>query len=162
MKASRMYQKIGKSDEKGFTLIEVLVAMGLFAAGIMAVISMQTATVRTNSLARNSTEATTIASDLLERLNSLPYNDNTYLAPGVYPTPAMNLLEGQQSLANGANLVPDTGTYRYQWTVVQDIMIPNTKTITITVWYRYGGFSWLLPWRDTREVQLVSVKPDTI
>jgi type IV pilus assembly protein PilV len=154
MKARAMHRKKKNTDERGFTLIEVLIAMALFAVGMLATISMEVSAVQTNKLARNSREAGTIAADLLERLNSLPYDDANYLAAGTYDPAKHELREGQSSAAVGANLKPDIGTYNFVYNVTKDTMIPNTKTITITVSYLYKG--------TTRNIQLVSVKPDTI
>ena len=61
------------SDSRGFTLIEVLVAMAIFSIGILAVGSMQLAATRGSSSARLSTEAVTIAQDRAEMLILLPY-----------------------------------------------------------------------------------------
>lgn len=156
MNVGTMYQRINQKDEKGFTLIEVLVAMAVFAVGILAAISMQSSATLTGNLARNSTEAATQAADLLERLNTLPYDDPTYLSAGAHSVGpgALDLREGQFSMANGANLIPDVGIYSFRYSITQDAMIPNTKTIAITVSYVHLG--------QTRTVQLVSVKPDTI
>jgi type IV pilus modification protein PilV len=59
----------------GFTLIEVLIAMAIFAIGILAVTSMQMHSINQNASARMQTEATTLAVDWMERLLSLPYED---------------------------------------------------------------------------------------
>jgi len=61
------------SDSKGFTLIEVLVAMAIFSIGILAVGSMQLSATRGSSSARLSTEVATIAQARAETLMLLPY-----------------------------------------------------------------------------------------
>lgn len=60
---------------RGFTLIEVLIAMAIFAIGILAVTSMQMRSINQNASARMQTEATTLAVDWMERLLALPYED---------------------------------------------------------------------------------------
>ena len=62
-----------KNRQKGFTLIEVLVAMTLLVIGILAVASMQIVSLGGNSHAIRVTEATTWAGDEIERIMSLPY-----------------------------------------------------------------------------------------
>jgi prepilin-type N-terminal cleavage/methylation domain-containing protein len=63
-----------QSGEGGFTLIEVLLAMGIFAIGILALATLQFSYIRGNSLARNETEVTVLATQSVERLKALPTN----------------------------------------------------------------------------------------
>jgi prepilin-type N-terminal cleavage/methylation domain-containing protein len=63
----------------GFTMIEVMIAMAIFAVGILAVFSMQITAMNQNSAARMQTEATAIAAQQLELLMALPY-DNLLLS----------------------------------------------------------------------------------
>ncbi len=63
------------SDKKGFTLIEVLVAMAIFSIGILAVGSMQLSATKGSSSARLSTEAVAIAQSRAETLILLPYTN---------------------------------------------------------------------------------------
>lgn len=64
-----------KTDQGGFTLLEVLVAVSILAFGILAVGSMQVASITTNGYAHRVTEASVLARDQLERLMVLPYAD---------------------------------------------------------------------------------------
>ena len=59
----------------GFTLIEVLIGMAIFAIGILAVTTMQIRSINQNASARIQTEATTLAADWMEQLLALPYDD---------------------------------------------------------------------------------------
>jgi prepilin-type N-terminal cleavage/methylation domain-containing protein len=54
--------------QRGFTLIEVMVSLGIMMIGAMAVIGLQTQTIRANSHARQITTATQIAQIWTERL----------------------------------------------------------------------------------------------
>ena len=60
---------------RGFTLIEVLIAMAIFAVGILAVTTMQMRSINQNGSARMQTEATALAADWMEQLLALPYDD---------------------------------------------------------------------------------------
>jgi len=62
------------SAQHGFTLVEVMIAMAIFAIGILAVAAMQINSINTNAAARMQTEATSVASDAMERLLALPYD----------------------------------------------------------------------------------------
>jgi type IV pilus modification protein PilV len=64
-----------KSNQKGFSLIEILIAITVFAIGILAVAGMQITAIKGNSFANDLTKATTLAQDRMEKLISLPYID---------------------------------------------------------------------------------------
>ncbi len=63
------------TSARGFTLIEVLIAMSIFAIGILAVTTLQMRSINQNASARMQTEATTLAADWMEMLLALPYDD---------------------------------------------------------------------------------------
>lgn len=94
-----------QTGAQGFTLIEVLIAMAIFAIGILAVTSMQMRSINLNASARMQTEATTLAADWMERLLSLPYED-AWLDEAASPFAAQN------------------GDYAIQWTIDED---PDSK-----------------------------------
>ena len=66
-------QKI-KKNNKGFTLIEVLIGIVIFAIGILAVATLQASSTKSNSSARRITEATALAESKIEDLMLLPYD----------------------------------------------------------------------------------------
>jgi prepilin-type N-terminal cleavage/methylation domain-containing protein len=61
-------------NNRGFSLIEVLIGLAIFSIGILAVASMQITATSGNAKARFATEASTLARDQLERLLSLQYD----------------------------------------------------------------------------------------
>ena len=66
-------QKI-KKNNKGFTLIEVLIGIVIFAIGILAVATLQASSTKSNSSARRITEALSLAESKIEDLMLLPYD----------------------------------------------------------------------------------------
>lgn len=54
--------------DNGFTLIEVLIAVVLVAIGLLAVAGLQTTAIRGNSFARQTTLATQLAEEMVERI----------------------------------------------------------------------------------------------
>ena len=100
--------------ENGYTLIEVLIALTIFAVGLLAVAGMQTAAVRMNSTADKLTNLSTWGMDKIEELSALPYSD-PLLDSAVNPY--------QEQL----------GDYTISWTVVKNDPIKDTKHITVTV-----------------------------
>ena len=104
-----------ESNNKGFTLVEVMIGMAIFIIGYLAVASMQMVAINGDSNARKTTEAATLAADRLETLIVLPYDN----------------------IASGGPLTE--GAYTISWQVTDDTPLPNTKTINITVTWQHGG-----------------------
>ena len=109
------------SHQGGFVIIEALIALVVFTFGMLAIISMQTTAVKTNDTARGVTEQTAIAAERLERLMSLPFTDPNLLA--------------------GTHTAPVQGRYTTTWTVTDNGMINNTKTIEVTVAWNERGLT---------------------
>ena len=53
---------------KGFTLIEVLVAIVVLSVALLALAGLQIISIRSNSFGNRMTEATTLARDLMEEM----------------------------------------------------------------------------------------------
>jgi type IV pilus assembly protein PilV len=62
----------GRGDSRGFTLIELMIALFIFAIGILAVASMQGEAIRGNSFSDLMTVANTLAEAKMEDLMGLP------------------------------------------------------------------------------------------
>ena len=113
-----------KKDE-GFTLIEVLIAISIFAVGLLAVATMQLSAIRVNSTAGQITTRITWAQDKLEQLMALPYSDPLLEAAGNPP--------GNDSTGNTHQLSPTTEGYTISWAVTDNTPVPNTKLIAVSV-----------------------------
>jgi len=115
-----------KKDE-GFTLIEVLIAISIFAVGLLAVATMQLSAIRVNSTAGQITTRVTWAQDKLEELMALPYSDPSLEAAGNFP--------GNDSTGNTHQLSPTPATdgYTISWAVTDNNPVPNTKLIAVSV-----------------------------
>lgn len=104
----------------GFTLVEVMVALGILAFGILAIASMQTSSLGGTNLAASTTEATTLAMDRLERLMLLAYT--------------------HADLNDGAHTPITQGRYTISWNVTTGTgHLTNTKTIAVTVQWDEKG-----------------------
>ncbi len=106
--------------DKGFTILEVLIAISVLTIGILAVSSMQVSAIWGNAFAIRQTEGTTIALDRLEKIMSLSY-ENTDLAAGSHTDPS-----------------PPSG-YSVVWNVADDSPLNNAKRVIVTVtWTGHG------------------------
>jgi type IV pilus assembly protein PilV len=114
-------RKLKKED--GFTLIEVLIAITIFAVGLLAVAAMQNSAVLMNSSAGKITNLSTWGMDKIEELSALPYTDPWLETAG---NPPFN-----DSAGNTHQEV--SGDYTISWTVIDDNPLPSTKNITVTV-----------------------------
>lgn len=131
MSINNLVEIKGMNGSKGFTLIEVLVAMAIFSIGILAVASMQLAGTKGSSSARLSTEAAVLAQDQMESLIALEYDP---IAP----------VQGFDPALNGTRAVTYSNRYTVDWTVAQNtlngIALPNDCLgITVTVTWPSGG-----------------------
>lgn len=70
-------------NEKGFSLIELLIALSILAMGMLAAASMNYSAVRNNTNGNVYTQANMLAKGLLESLKSQDI-DSAALAPGTY------------------------------------------------------------------------------
>lgn len=114
------YEINRKFNNHGLSIIEVIFALSIFAIGILAVSTLAISSVSSNASSRRITDATALAEDRLERLSAMAYAD---------------ILDGQETV----------GAYQVKWVVVEGVMVPETKFITVTVNCPQG-------WKDTNVV----------
>ena len=110
---------------RGFTLIEVLIAMAIFAIGILAVASLQLSNTKNNTTGNITTQATMLARQKLEELKTVP--DVTTLTSGTDPN---NPLDADGNAG---------GIYNRQWNVSNPLGGSTSRQISVTVsWNRRG------------------------
>ena len=63
-----------RKKQEGYTLVEILIAIGILAFGLMAVATMQITAIKTNATASGISQGVTLAQDKLEELMNLPYS----------------------------------------------------------------------------------------
>jgi len=125
----------GINNERGFTLVEVIVAIALLTFGILAVASMQGSALQGNSFGIGVTEGTTLAADRLEKLVALGYDHSSLLdtdGDGV-----TGLDDATDATADQkATVVRAKRTYTLYWNVADNVVIDNTKTLNLIVSWR--------------------------
>ena len=131
----------GQKNDKGFTLIEMLIAISIFAIGFLAVASLQISAGKNNRTASEVTAAVNLASDRMERLMGVSFDD-ALVDPATNPH-----LDNQ-------------GKYDIQWIVTNTDLsadgVDDAKIVNLTVsWTPYlsGGAA-------QRNVNIDFIKPD--
>ena len=166
MQEHGLMNKIIQKNQNGFTLIEVMTAMAIFAIGILGVAKMQIIAIEGNSNAGELTKASTIAQDKIEDLMSLDYN-NKYFADkdgdGTNQDPDGNgddevgpdknwglndtyidsnnndRYDSGETIISDYYFLETYGKYSTFWNIAVDKPIPRTKTIrVITTWDNKG------------------------
>ena len=141
--------KFNINNEKGFSLIEILIAVTVFAIGILAVGKMQITAIKGNFFANDLTNAITLAQDRIEKLIGLSYidpllddtNDNGHTG-----------INGANSTTADHNAVD--GRYNIFWNIAPDHYIDNTKEIRVIVTWMDRG--------TQKQVSITSMKADVI
>jgi len=104
--------------EKGFTLVEVTIALAILAIGILSLYTMQTRAIYGNSIANSFSNLTISNTDQIEQLYAAPYD-------------SPNLTQGSHSSVQGGMSV--------EWDVLDDNPINGCKLVTVKVNGTFGG-----------------------
>ncbi len=148
-------------DMKGFSLIEVIMAMGILSVGLLAVAAMQISTVKNNRTGNTYTQATSLARAQMETIKNGDINaTGDTLNPGVLPTTTFD--PGNPMDENEVA----GGIYTRSWTIeayyedtdgsgdidpLLDTVNIFARTVTVTVSFPFVGS------RLPRSVVLTSV-----
>jgi hypothetical protein len=126
----------GVSSEAGFTLVEALTAIVILAFGLIAIANLMIVAGTSNTVANQSTAATTLATQQMEILKNTPFTDpptsNTFnpLLNG-----GGNLDADVAGFFNPPVFLPGVGEIQVRWqiTEIPDPTTGNTTTLFIAV-----------------------------
>jgi type IV pilus assembly protein PilV len=129
-----------RNRQQGYTLIEVLIAMAIFAIGILAVGSMQISAIKANANSRNSITVVTYAKDRVEDLMALAYDDDQ-LAAGAHSVAAGSFTQATDGIDNDEDgridEAGETGHISIEWNVTESDLtgdgINDGKVVTVTI-----------------------------
>jgi type IV pilus assembly protein PilV len=123
-------------QQTGFSLLEVVIAISIFAVGMLAVAGLQTTSISGNVFAREATVSAGLGQAEIERLLALSFDH-----------PDLSVTAGN----------PRSWTeerYLYRLEVMLDDLFPQTKTIQLDVEYSLKG--------QAKRTRMVAVKADSI
>jgi prepilin-type N-terminal cleavage/methylation domain-containing protein len=61
--------------QKGFSLLELMMALGILSAGVLGLLSLSVTTLKANYLSQSSTAALQLAQEKMESLKALPFEE---------------------------------------------------------------------------------------
>jgi type II secretory pathway pseudopilin PulG len=126
------------NDERGFTLIEAIVAMMVCTIGLVAMAELMAVTLRLQQLGRNSTSAVRLAQDKVDELTTRSFTTHPSMACGGSITAAVSNYNDRPMTDNGTpnNLADDTVSrgYTRRWVVsAGPDGDPNLREVTVRV-----------------------------
>jgi len=144
--------KLTTKSQKGFTLIEILIAMVIFSIGILGVATMQIASIKGNSKARLISEDINFAADRIELFMTLDYDDATFAdtdgdgtnedtdGDGIDDNGGnFGLEDASDATADGAADSDGNGVNDIFWNVAVNHPMADTKTVKIIVIHQNGN-----------------------
>lgn len=113
------------NKERGFTLIETLIAMTIFTIGILSLFGMQTSAIKNNLTANRITIGSTWAMNQVEQLLGLDYTH-----PKLNLTGTCSSLSDWSSLPEENKVIDPSGSdippkYTVYWAVANDCTLTN-------------------------------------
>lgn len=119
-------------NNKGFTLIEILIAITIFAVGLLAIAGMQANAIRHNTGSTLRTSGTALAHGVMEQVLSLNDDEVLLRTNGVNNASIdPNNLDGDNNVTTLT--LQGGGTYTATWTVTVDNPTTRISQIDVTV-----------------------------
>ncbi len=138
-------------DARGFTLIEIIVALTIFAVGILAVATLQVNSMQSNTKANLLTQASVLAQGKMEELVALSFDHDSLKDLDLDGAAGLgdsgfdndNTTDGDADFGPA----PDNGQFGIYWNIAEDMPAVagvGTKTIRVVVRWQERG-----QWKNT-------------
>lgn len=115
-----------RGGQQGYTLVEVLIAITIFAVGLLSLAGMQVTAIQTNSTANTMTAATALAEGVMEEILAWSAGD---------PRVGSDADDIDWDFGGGqtTKFINGAGAYSAVYRVDADAPVANVSTITVTV-----------------------------
>ena len=115
----------------GVSIMEILIAILIFSVGVLGMASMQTNATGSNRKSIKLSGATEKGVCVLEELTSLPYDHPSLAAGTTTPAQTEDWIDNNDD--GTVDEAGENGDFSVSWEVIQNAIIPDTKTISVTV-----------------------------
>lgn len=123
-----------RKGERGFTLIEVLIALLVLMVGMAGILSLQLTSMKATAFSRHATEASSLAEDKVEDLRTVPLSSPRF-ASGT-------------DLVDSRGVADAEGLYARTWTITPGA---DTTIINVSVaWTERGNEPYTITMADMR------------
>ena len=122
------------TNNAGFTLLEVLVALTIFAVGMLGIAGVQLNAMDFNSNSNTRTVAAALAQGAMERILATDGGDPSFKTtnPSMVCANSICFIDPNDQTATTLN-VPGSGSYSATWGVTTKSPVDDIATITVTV-----------------------------
>jgi type IV pilus assembly protein PilV len=119
-------------DDKGFSIIEVMIGLTVFAIGILALAKVQIVSLKGNTNSRQMTEASFLAQSRMETLTRLPYASLVDDESGTLSSTGINADGREQLFVTGK-------PYQVSWNILNGNPVADMKMIRVIVNWQESG-----------------------
>jgi len=121
-------------DDKGFTLVEVLIGISILTIGLLALASMQVSAIRGNSISDKTTTALALAEGKMEELLLKDYDDADLKDSNPFNNSDLSSITRVDHEEKDVSETGDVGAGRFRriWNVAES-SDPALKTVTLIV-----------------------------
>lgn len=123
-----------RQGERGFTLIEVLIALLVLMIGMAGILSLQLTSMKATAFSRHATEASSLAEDKVEDLRTVPLDSARFV--------------NGTDIVDSRGVADANGLYTRTWTIT-----PGAETTIVTVsvsWTERGAEPYTISMADMR------------